>query len=197
MSVNLKKGQKIDLTKGNSSLKNIMVGLGWDEVSSSNKGLFSNKKKNIDCDASVLLCGLDGKVMGKEDVVYFGNKKHKSGCVNHMGDNLTGAGAGDDERIFVNLLDIPSLYSKIIFIVNIYKAVERKQDFSIIQNAFIRIVNADTNEELCKYNLSENYEGKTAMIFGEVYRYQNEWKFNPIGEPTTDTSISDILRRYQ
>lgn len=203
MSVNLQKGQKVDLTKGNSKLKRIMVGLGWDAVDSSQskKGIFgrfsANKQQDIDCDASAILCELNGKVKNVEDVVYFGNLKHKSGCVNHMGDNLTGEGEGDDEQIFIDLLDIPSSYSKIIFVVNIYKAVERNQHFGMIKNAFIRIVDADTNSELCKFNLSENYDNKTAMICGEVYRHQNDWKFNAIGEATDDPGLGELLRRFQ
>lgn len=203
MSVNLQKGQKVDLTKGNAKLRRIMVGLGWDEAETTQtkKGLFgmfsSAPKQDIDCDASALLCGLDGKVKDVEDVVYFGNLKHKSGCVNHMGDNLTGAGDGDDEQIFVDLLDIPSSYSKIVFVVNIYKSLERHQHFGMIKNAFIRIVDADTQKELCKFDLSDNYDNKTAMICGEVYRYQNEWKFNAVGEATTDPGLGELLRRFQ
>jgi len=202
MSVNLQKGQKVDLTKGNSKLKTIMVGLGWDaaEATQNKKGLFgrlSSSKQDIDCDASAFVCGLDGKVKDVEDVVYFGNLKHKSGCINHMGDNLTGEGNGDDEQIFVKLSNMPSNYSKIIFVVNIYKCLERHQHFGMIKNAFIRIVDADTQKELCKFNLSDNYDNKTAMICGEVYRYQNEWKFNAIGEATSDPGLGELLKRFQ
>lgn len=200
MSVNLQKGQKVDLTKGNASLTKIIVGLGWDEVQKPKGmlgGLFGGKQQDIDCDASALLCKHGGKVADNSDVVYFGNLHHKSGCVDHMGDNLTGAGEGDDEQITVELRDIPSVYDKIIFVVNIYKAIERKQHFGMIQNAFIRIVDASTNKELCKYNLSENYDNMTAMVFGEVYRHQNEWKFNAIGQATQDPGLGDLVKRFQ
>jgi len=205
MSVNLTKGQKVDLTKGNAGLKRIIVGLGWDEAQRAPGktgmlgGLFGGAKANasIDCDATAFLCKAGGKVAGKEDIVYFGNLNHKSNSVIHMGDNLTGEGEGDDEQITVSLNMVPSEYEKLVFVVNIYQARERNQDFGMIENAFIRIVDADTNKELLKYNLSEKYDGMTAMIFGEVYRYENEWKFSAIGQATKDNSISELLKTYQ
>lgn len=204
MSVSLQKGQKVDLTKGNSGLKKVMVGLGWDEAVK--KGflgglLGGGSSQDIDCDASAILCTAGGKLTGglangKGDVVFFNNLKHESGCINHMGDNLTGAGDGDDEQIWVNLKDMPQKYEKIVFIVNIYQARERHQHFGMIKNAFIRIVDADKNVELCRYNLSESYDNMTSMIFGEIYRYENEWKFNAVGQATTDNGIGEIARRY-
>lgn len=196
MSVNLQKGQKVDLTKGNAGLKSLVVGLGWDEAPKK-FSLFS-KQEDIDCDASaILINGQTGKLNGPIDVVYYGQLMHRSGAVRHCGDNLTGAGDGDDEQIIVELNKVPAEYSKIVFVVTIYQARERKQQFGMIRNAFIRVVDADTGTELCKYNLSENYDGKTAMIFGEVYRYNNEWKFGAIGEPTNDNGIADIAARFQ
>lgn len=196
MSVNLQKGQKVDLTKGNAGLKSLVVGLGWDEAPKK-FSLFS-RQEDIDCDASAILINSQtGKLNGPIDVVYYGQLMHRSGAVRHCGDNLTGAGDGDDEQIIVELNKVPAEYSKIVFVVTIYQARERKQQFGMIKNAFIRIVDADTGTELCKYNLSENYEGKTAMIFGEVYRYNNEWKFGAIGEPTNDNGIADIAARFQ
>ncbi len=196
MSVNLQKGQKVDLTKGNAGLKTIMVGLGWDEAP---KGfsLFS-KQEDIDCDASAILINAQmGKLAGAADVVYFGNLTHRSGGVRHMGDNLTGAGDGDDEQILVELDKLNGQYSKIVFVVNIYQALQRKQHFGMIRNAFIRIVDGTTHNELCRYNLSENYDGKTAMIFGELYAYNGEWKFGAIGEATNHNSISELAAMYQ
>ena len=176
MSVNLQKGQKVDLTKENAGLKRLIVGLGWDEAEKK-VGFFGRKKEaDIDCDASALVCGVGGKLLDKDDIVYFGNLKHRTGAITHLGDNLTGEGEGDDEQLIVELNAIPESYEKIIFVVNIYKAFERNQHFGMIKNAFIRIVDADTKQELCKYNLSENYNNMTAMIFGEVYRYKGEWK---------------------
>lgn len=194
MSVNLQKGQKVDLTKGNAGLKTLVVGLGWDEAP---RGFFS-RKADIDCDASAILINANsGKLAGPVDVVYYGNLTHRSGAVRHCGDNLTGAGDGDDEQIIVELNKVPQEFSKIVFTVTIYQARERHQQFGMIKNAFIRVVDADSGKELCKYNLSENYEGKTAMIFGEVYRYNNEWKFGAIGEPTNDNGIADMAARFQ
>lgn len=201
MSVNLQKGQKVDLTKGNEGLNQIMIGLGWDEAKKSAKGfiggLFGGAgAQNIDCDASAILCK-NGRCENKQDVIYFGNLKHGSGAVKHMGDNLTGAGEGDDEQIKVELNKIPEAYDKIIFVVNIYQAIARKQDFGMIENAFIRIVDLRTNMELCRYNLSENYGGMHAVVFGEVYRKENEWKFNAIGQGTQEGKLEEIVRRYQ
>ncbi len=196
MSVNLQKGQKVDLTKGNTGLKTILVGLGWDEAP--RKFSLFSKHEDIDCDASAFLINAQtGKLNGPVDVVYFGNLTHRSGAVHHMGDNLTGAGDGDDEQILVELPKLGTEYSKIVFVVNIYQALQRKQHFGMIKNAFIRLVDADRGVELCKYNLSENYDGKTAMIFGEIYLYNGEWKFSAIGEPTNDNSISELAARYQ
>ncbi len=196
MSVNLQKGQKVDLTKGNAGLKRLIVGLGWDEAEKK-VGFFGRKKgADIDCDASALVCGAGGKLLDKDDIVYFGNLKHRTGAITHLGDNLTGAGEGDDEQLIVELNAIPESYEKIIFVVNIYKAFERNQHFGMIKNAFIRIVDADTKQELCKYNLSENYNNMTAMIFGEVYRYKGEWKFNAIGQPTQDKGLGELAARF-
>lgn len=198
MSVNLQKGQKVELRKGGGGvLTGVMVGLGWDEIKKS-RGFFaslSGSNQEIDCDASAILCQ-NGKVKNIADVVYFGNLTHNSRAVRHMGDNLTGAGDGDDEQIFVDLQSLPAIYDKIVFVVNIYQARERRQHFGMIRNCFIRICD-DRNVELCKYNLSENYNNMTAMIFGELYRYNGTWKFNAIGQPTTDNSLSDTLRRFQ
>ncbi len=196
MSVNLQKGQKVDLTKGNAGLKALVVGLGWDEAPKK-FSLFGGKQADIDCDASAILINEStGRLAGPADVVYYGALNHISGAVRHCGDNLTGAGDGDDEQIIVELTKVPSQYNKIVFVVTIYQAVERRQSFGMIKNAFIRIVDADNGKELCKYNLSENYDGKTAMIFGEVYRYNGEWKFGAIGEPTNDNGIQDIANRF-
>ncbi|MDE6314452.1 MAG: TerD family protein [Lachnospiraceae bacterium] len=197
MAISLQKGQKISLTKENAGLNRIMVGLGWDEVKQP-RGLFSFKPKqaDIDCDASVILL-TNGKLADvKADVVFFGNLKHKSGAIQHMGDNLTGAGDGDDEQIMIDLNSVPLQYERIVIVVNIYQAVPRHQHFGMIENAFCRVVDGSNNRELCRYNLSENYNGMTAMIFGEVYRHNNEWKFNAIGQGTTDPGLGELIRMY-
>lgn len=199
MSISLKKGQRVSLSKDNAGLSKIIVGLGWDEVQQSRGGglgrLFGARPQEIDCDASAILLK-DGKLTNMQDLVYFGNLSHKSGTVNHMGDNLTGAGDGDDEQIIIDLSRVPEEYDRIVIVVNIYQAVKRKQHFGMIENAFIRLVDARNNNEMCKYNLTENYSGMTAMIFGEVYRHNGEWKFNAIGNGTTDPGLSDLCKRY-
>lgn len=191
MSVNLQKGQKVNLRKSDGgTLRRAVVGLGWDEA----QGV--SNTQDIDCDASAFVC-TDGRLLKPEDVVYFGNLAHSCGCIKHMGDNRTGAGEGDDEMITVELDKLPAQYDKVIFVVTIYKADERGQHFGMIKNAFIRIVDAETNQELCKYDLSENYNGMTAMVFGELYRHNGEWKFNAVGQPTNDTSISALAKRFR
>lgn len=195
MSVNLQKGQKVELRKNSGALRHVIVGLGWDEVEQKKK-LFGAKPADLDLDASAFLCQ-NGKLTDNSDVVYFNNLSHKSGAVKHMGDNLTGAGDGDDEQIRVDLERLPSNYDKIIFVVNIYQAAQRGQHFGMVQNAFIRIFDDETGEELCKYNLSENYTGMTGMIFGELYRHNGAWKFGAIGQPTKDNSVGDMAARYR
>lgn len=196
MSVNLQKGQKVELRKSDGgTLRRVMVGLGWDEVKQT-RGIFAPKLQDIDCDATAFVC-VGGKLVSDSDVVYFHNLRHSSGAVRHMGDNLTGAGEGDDEQIMVELSALPSQYDKIIFVVNIYQAMQRNQHFGMIQNAFIRICDAETNQELCRYNLSENYDGMTAMVFGELYLYKGQWKFNAIGQPSRDNSITELASRFR
>ena len=205
MSVSLQKGQKVNLSKDNAGLAKVIVGLGWDEAKPSGGGgggfsatLFggaATTHQAIDCDASAIMLK-NGKFVDRTDLVYFGNLKHKSGTVNHMGDNLTGEGEGDDEQIVIDLSRVPAEYDKIVIVVNIYQAVQRKQHFGMIENAFIRLVDARNNKEMCKYNLTENYSGMTAMIFGEIYRHNGEWKFNAMGNGTTDPGIGELCRRF-
>lgn len=195
MSVNLQKGQKVDLTKNNQGLSRVVVGLGWDETEQK-RGLFSKKPADIDCDASAILLSTGGKLSSNSDVIFYHNLKHSSGAVMHCGDNLTGAGEGDDEQIIVDLKKIPENYEKIVFVVTIYQARERNQHFGMIKNAFIRIVDSNTGNEMFKYDLSENYDGRTAMIFGEIYRHNGEWKFSAVGEPTNDNGISEMAKRF-
>ncbi|MBP3806137.1 MAG: TerD family protein [Oribacterium sp.] len=195
MSINLQKGQKIDLTKGGTGLKHIMVGLGWDEAQQSSSGggflgLFKSKPADIDCDASAILCNSDGKYI---DLVYYRNLQTSNGSIVHQGDNLTGAGDGDDEQIMVDLSKVSPSVGKIVFVVNIYQASDRKQHFGMIQNAFIRLVDMDKNNEICRYNLSDNYYGMEGLIVGEIYRYNGEWKFNAIGQPVQSASHVDKL----
>ena len=174
MAINLKKGQKVDLTKTNPGLKNILIGLGWD----TNK---YDGGKDFDLDASIFLLNAEGKVNSDDDFVFYGNLKHVSGSVEHLGDNLTGAGEGDDEQVKIDLSKVPADIEKIDFTVTIYEAEERKQNFGQVENAFIRVVNQDTNEELIRYDLGEDFSIETAVVIGELYRNKGEWKFNAIG----------------
>lgn len=194
MSISLQKGQKVSLSKDNAGLARVIVGLGWDEVKRS-KGFFAPKPAPIDCDASAILLK-NGRLTNNQDVVYFGNLRHFTGTVQHMGDNLTGAGEGDDEQIIVDLSSVPADYDKIVIVVNIYEAVKRQQHFGLIQNAFIRLVDGRNNNEMCRYNLSEDYTNMTAMIFGEIYRHNGEWKFNPIGQGTYDPGLGELVNRF-
>ena len=194
MSISLQKGQKVSLTKENARLSKIVVGLGWDEAPRS-RGFFAPKPQPIDCDASAIMLR-GGKLCDNKDVVYFANLPHRTGTVQHMGDNLTGAGEGDDEQIVIDLARVPAEYDKIVIVVNIYQAYKRNQHFGMIRNAFIRLVDARTNREMCRYNLTEDYSGMTAMVFGEVYRYNGEWKFSAMGQGTNDAGIGDLAKRY-
>ena len=156
MAISLQKGQKVSLSKESPGLSKVIVGLGWDEAPQP-KGLMSlfTGKQDIDCDASAILLK-NGKLYHREDLVYFGNLKHKTGTVVHMGDNLTGAGEGDDEQIVIDLAHVPMEYDKIVIVVNIYQALKRHQHFGMIRNAFIRLVDYRTNREICRYNLTDS-----------------------------------------
>lgn len=194
MSISLQKGQKVSLSKDNAGLSRVVIGLGWDEVKQKT-GFFAPKPAPIDCDASAIMLQ-NGHFVNKSDIVYFGNLRHQSGTVMHMGDNLTGAGDGDDEQIVVDLAAVPQQYDRIVLVVNIYQAIQRNQHFGLIQNAFIRLVDGRNNMEMCRYNLTENYSGMTSMIFGEVYRNNGEWKFNAIGQGTNDPGLGELVNRF-
>ena len=174
MAVSLKKGQKVDLTKTNPGLKEILIGLGWDTNKYDGGSAF-------DLDAAAFCLGASGKVNDDSDFVFYGNLKHASGSVEHLGDNLTGEGEGDDEEIKIDLSKVPENIDKIDFTVTIYEADERKQNFGQVENAFIRVVNMANNEELIRYDLGEDFSIETAVVIGELYRNKGEWKFNAIG----------------
>ena len=174
MPISLKKGQKESITKDNPGLSKEAVGLGWDVNAFDTGGDF-------DLDAAAFLLTDTGKVAGQGDFVFFGNLTHASGGVQHMGDNRTGAGEGDDEQICVDLSLVPGNITKIAFTVTIYEAEQRRQNFGQVNNAFIRIYNEQTGEELLRYDLGEDFSIETAAVFGELYKNGNEWKFNAIG----------------
>ncbi len=174
MPISLKKGQKVSLTKDNPGLKKVVVGLGWDVNQYDTGGAF-------DLDAAAFLLTDSGRVSKSEDFVFYGNLKHPSGAVQHIGDNLTGAGEGDDEQVKVDLSLIPADITKVTFTATIYEAEERHQNFGQVSNAFIRIYNEETGEELLRYDLGEDFSIETAVVFGELYKNNEEWKFNAIG----------------
>lgn len=174
MPISLKKGQKVSLTKGNPGLSKVVVGLGWDVNQFDTGGDF-------DLDAAAFLLGDSWRVTKSEDFVFYGNLSHPSGSVNHMGDNLTGEGEGDDEQIKVELLKVPENVTKIAFTATIYEPEQRRQNFGQVNNAFIRIYNELTGEELLRYDLGEDFSIETAVVFGELYKNNGEWKFNAIG----------------
>ncbi|MDR1579790.1 MAG: TerD family protein [Synergistaceae bacterium] len=174
MAISLQKGQKVDLTKGNAGLKKLHIGLGWDTNKYDGGAAF-------DLDAAAFLLGESGKVQSDADFVFYGNLEHASGSVKHMGDNLTGEGEGDDEVIKVDLSKVPANIAKIDFSVTIYDATARAQNFGMVSNAFIRVVNDDNNTELIRYDLGEDYSVETAVVVAEIYRHGAEWKFNAIG----------------
>lgn len=174
MPISLAKGQKVDLTKGNPGLKNLLVGLGWD-VNTFDSGV------NFDLDAAAFLLGENGKCPTEKEFVFYGNLVHASSSVTHLGDNLTGDGDGDDEQVQVDLSKIPASITKVAFTVTIYESESRHQNFGQVSNAFIRIVDESTGTELIRYDLGEDFSIETAVVVGELYRHGNEWKFNAIG----------------
>ncbi len=174
MPINLVKGQKVDLTKGNPSLKKLMVGLGWD-VNTFDSGA------DFDLDAAAFMIGTDGRCPTEKEFIFYGNLEHASGAVLHMGDNLTGAGEGDDEQIQVDLTKIPDNVERVVFTVTIYEAESRRQNFGQVSNAFIHIVDEDTGEDLIWYDLGEDFSIETAVVVGELYRRDGGWRFNAVG----------------
>lgn len=174
MPINLSKGQKISLSKEAPGLTHIMVGLGWDI----NR---YDGNADFDLDASAFLTGANGKCTCSGDFVFYNNLEHPSGAVKHMGDNRTGDGEGDDEQIFVDLSKIPANIEGIAVTVTIFDAEKRRQNFGQVSNAYCRMVNDDTGEEIIRYDLGEDFSIETAMVVGELYRHNGEWKFNAIG----------------
>ncbi|KQN96975.1 TerD family protein [Paenibacillus sp. Leaf72] len=195
--MNLDKGQAINLSKSYGPLPEVNVGLGWRPA--------ANPGERFDLDASAFMLDVNGKIfrkkalfINKKFVVSFRVLESSSPCgsVRHSGDNVTGAGAGDDETIHVKLAKVPNEVEKILFVVNIFSPRTRRQDFSRISDAYIRIVNPTNGHELVRFNLTENYSGKTAMIVAELYRNNETWEFSSIGEGSTDQTLEDIECRY-
>ena len=174
MSISLVKGQKVDLTKGNDGLKKVVFGLGWDTNKYDGNAPF-------DLDVSAFLTDANGKVTGEQDFIFYNQPCHPSGAIVYSGDNRTGEGAGDDEVIKVNLQNLPNNSEKISVAVTIYDANNRLQNFGMVENAYIRVLDEETGEQLLRYDLSEDFSTETAIVVGEIYRRNNEWKFKAVG----------------
>ncbi|WP_018503734.1 TerD family protein [Parafrankia discariae] len=187
MGVSLSKGGNVSLTKEAPGLTNIVVGLGWD--------VRTTTGADFDLDASAIACRADGKVVSDGHFIFFNNLKSPEGAIEHQGDNLTGEGEGDDEKINVDLAGLPTEIDKIVFPVSIYDADSRSQSFGQVRNAFIRVVNAAGQTEIARYDLTEDASTETAMVFGEVYRHGAEWKFRAVGQGYA-SGLAGIARDY-
>jgi len=174
MAISLQKGGNVNLSKEAPNLKKIIVGLGWDPRSTDGA--------TFDLDGSAFLLKSDGKVRGDSDFIFYNNLKSTDGSVVHTGDNTTGEGEGDDERIEIDLTRVPADIDRISVTVTIHDADARRQNFGMVSKAFIRCLNAEGEKEIARYDLSEDSSTETAMIFGEIYRYNGEWKFKAIGQ---------------
>ena len=184
MAINLEKGQREKI-----NIPSFKIGLGWDSNSSATGDAF-------DVDASVFILGQDAKLLSDNHFVFFNNLESPDGAVKHSGDNLTGAGDGDDETIFIDLSKAADSVAEITFVVTIHKAAEKRQNFGQIRNSFIRIINESTNEELVKYELDEDFSIETAVEFGRLYKRNNEWKFEAVGNGMKG-GLQDFLTKYQ
>jgi tellurium resistance protein TerD len=187
MSVSLSKGGNVSLSKEVPGLQAVLVGLGWD--------VRTTTGADFDLDASALMVGTNGKILSDQHFIFFNNLTSPDGSVEHTGDNLTGEGEGDDEAIKVNLAGVPQEVDKIVVTVSIYDADNRQQSFGQVRNAFIRVVNQADNNEITRYDLSEDASTETAMVFGELYRNGAEWKFRAVGQGYS-TGLSGIARDY-
>jgi tellurium resistance protein TerD len=174
MAISLQKGGNVNLSKEAPGLNSVVIGLGWDPRATDGAA--------FDLDGSAYLLKGDGKVRADADFIFYNNLRSSDGSVVHAGDNLTGGGDGDDEKITVNLAAVPAEIDRISFAVTIHDAEARRQNFGMVAKAYIRCLNADGNAELARYDLSEDGSVETAMIFGELYRHGSEWKFRAIGQ---------------
>lgn len=190
--LNLNKNDILDLTKKDPSLKNILVGAGWDVAK---KGFFSAFQKDFDLDLSAILLDKDNKTLGKSSIIYFGNQVGQG--IRLHGDNRTGQGDGDDEKISISLNSLPSFCERIIITLSIYEADKRNQSFDKVKNAYIRLLNEDKgNEEICRYNLSEEGKDNTAIIFAELTKNNGDWQFKAVGN-LLKGSVSSLYNMYK
>jgi tellurium resistance protein TerD len=191
MAVSLSKGQRVSLDKVAPGLTNIFVGLGWDVK-------IVDSGTDFDLDASIFLLGSNEKLLSDQHFIFYNNltSPDPAKSVEHTGDNLTGAGDGDDEVVKVNLPSVPADVHKIVITVTIHEAQARGQNFGQVQNAFVRVVNAQSNAEVVRYDLVENYSTDTALIMAELYRKDGEWRLNAVGSGYQG-GLKSLLDRYQ
>ena len=187
MAISLTKGQNVSLSKTDPSLKNVLVGLGWDARSTDGQ--------NFDLDASVFMATENGKVPSDRHFIFYNQLVSPCGGIEHTGDNLTGDGDGDDESVIVRLDKVESNIKSLFITVTIHDAEARRQNFGQVSNAFVRIVNNDTGDEIVRFDLSEDYSTETAMVFGEIYRHNGEWKFRAIGQGYTG-GLYSLCQQY-
>lgn len=187
MSISLSKGGNISLSKTDPTLKNIIVGLGWDARPTDGA--------DFDLDASAFMVKDDGKVRSDSDFIFYNQTKSTCGAIEHTGDNRTGQGDGDDEAIIVLLDKVPTEIQRIVFTVTIHDAEPRKQNFGQVSHAYVRVVNRDSNNEVTRYDLSEDASIETAMIFGEIYKHSGEWKFKAVGQGYAG-GLAALARQY-
>ena len=185
MSVSLKKGQGVNLKKDAPNLNRVLIGLGWDPI----RGLFGGGN-NMDIDASVICIDANGR---HQDTIYYAHRSHSSGAIKHYGDNLTGDGDGDDEQIEIVLDKVPANIAKLSVIINIYSAHSRRQSFDKVRNCFVRAVDLANNNELVRYDVDGNFNGKTGIFVADIYRYNGEWKFKAIGEGVDVRDINEMV----
>lgn len=174
MAISLQKGGNVNLSKTDPDLKQILLGLGWEAR--------STVGAEFDLDASIFMVTEFGRVRSDSDFIFYGQLRSTCGSIEHTGDNRTGAGEGDDEAIKIKLDQVPPTITRLVVAVTIHEAQERGQNFGMVHDAFIRLVNIETGVEITRFDLSEDYSTETAMIFGEVYRHNGEWKFKAVGQ---------------
>lgn len=188
MTISLSKGQKIDLSKASPGLTKTIVGLGWD----------TNKYSgghDFDLDASAFLVAENGKVANDLDFIFYNNLQGGNGSVIHTGDNRTGEGEGDDEQIKIDFSKVPSQIHKIAITVTIHDALQRRQNFGQVSNAFIRVVNEENNQEVLRYDLAEDFSVETAIVVCEIYRHNGEWRFSAVGSGF-EGGLGALCRNY-
>ncbi len=187
MAVNLRKGERVNLSSESNRVSGVIVGLGWDSA--------KEGSASVDCDASAIICGTDGKAY---DVIYFGKMRGEKDSVIYTGDSQTGEGNGDNERIYVNFTKLPQNIGKIVISANIYDAKAKRQHFGMINNAYVRVVNWKTGQEMCRFNLTDNYSGMTGIVAAEIFRTSAGWDFLPIGKAVQEASrLESIVRLYR